>query len=284
MTIDRLISILVTIMLVEMMIAVGLATTLNELIGIARNWRLILLAVLANYICFPLAAIVLILFFHPADPTVAAGFLILVVCPGAPFGPPCTRIARGDLPAATGLMAILAGSSAIVAPLLLQLLLPLLSGSDSLKLDASRIVGILLATQLLPLCLGLWFRYWQPDLAARLQKPANRTSAVLSFLAIALILWTQFNQLTQIRFYAYAGMLSLLASSVAAGWLLGSRDRAIRKAMTLTTSLRNVGVALAIATASFPGTAAVTAILAYGIIEIAGSMALAWTWGRQTVP
>jgi BASS family bile acid:Na+ symporter len=48
----------------------------------------------------------------------------------------------------------------------------------------------------------------------------------------------------------------------------------------LTTSLRNVGVALVIATGNFGGTAAVTAVLAYGIFEIVCSLLLAVACGR----
>jgi predicted Na+-dependent transporter len=55
MTMDRLISVLVTIMLVEMMVAVGLGTTITELVGVVRNWRLMVRAALANYVSFPLA-------------------------------------------------------------------------------------------------------------------------------------------------------------------------------------------------------------------------------------
>ncbi len=50
--------------------------------------------------------------------------------------------------------------------------------------------------------------------------------------------------------------------------------------MTLTTSLRNVGVGLIIATNNFGGTAAVTSVLAYGIFEIAGTLLLALAFGR----
>jgi BASS family bile acid:Na+ symporter len=50
--------------------------------------------------------------------------------------------------------------------------------------------------------------------------------------------------------------------------------------MALTTSLRNVGVGLVIATGSFAGTAAVTAALAYGIFEIVGSLLLALGWAQ----
>src|SRR5262249_2416345 len=62
--------------------------------------------------------------------------------------------------------------------------------------------------------------------------------------------------------------------------LLGGAGSDNRKAMALTTSLRNVGVGLVIATGSFSGTAAVTAAMAYGIFEIVGSLLLALRWGR----
>ena len=51
-------------------------------------------------------------------------FLICAVCPGAPYGPPFTGMAKGKVGVAVGLMVILAGSSALVAPLLLHGLLP----------------------------------------------------------------------------------------------------------------------------------------------------------------
>jgi BASS family bile acid:Na+ symporter len=52
--------------------------------------------------------------------------------------------------------------------------------------------------------------------------------------------------------------------------------------MTLTTSLRNVGVGLVIAAGNFANTAAVTAVLAYGLIEILGSVLLAVVWGKRS--
>ena len=51
-------------------------------------------------------------------------------------------------------MVLLAGSSAIAAPVLLHFLLPLLSGSTTLQVDSGQIVVTLLATQLAPLCRG----------------------------------------------------------------------------------------------------------------------------------
>jgi BASS family bile acid:Na+ symporter len=280
MSLDRLITVLVTIMLIEMMIAIGLSVTIAELVTVVKNWRLVVQAALANYVCFPIATVGLLLLFHPADVTVPAGFLVLAVCPGAPFGPPCTRIARGDVAVAVGLMVILASSSAVAAPVLLRFLLPLLAG-QSLQVDAGRIVVSLVLTQLLPLTIGLGWRHWFPVLAERMLKPFGTIGSLLSLLTIALILYAQFPLLAEIRLRGYLGMLLLLGASFVIGWLLGAPGRSHRIAMTLTTSLRNVGVGLVIANASFPQTAAVTAVLAYGIIEIFGSVLLAFYWGRQ---
>jgi BASS family bile acid:Na+ symporter len=281
MTLDQFINGLVILMLVEMMAAIGLGVRIADLIGVLKNGRLMIQAGLANYVCVPAITVGLLILFHPADPMVPAGFLILAVCPGAPFGPPCTRIARGDVAAAVGLMVILAATSAIAAPVLLSFLLPLMSGSESLQVDAVKIVTTLLLTQLLPLSAGLCVRHYWPGMAEKLQKPANLISAVLGLLTMGVILFAHFPLLIEIRFRGYVGMCLLLIASWAAGWLLGGPGHATRKAMTLTTSLRNVGVGLVIATGNFAGTAAVTATLAYGILEIVGSLLLALFWGRK---
>jgi predicted Na+-dependent transporter len=71
------------------------------------------------------------------------------------------------------------------------------------------------------------------------------------------------------------GMLAHLIASMAAGWLLGGPATDIRKAMAVTTSLRNVGVGLVIATGAFAGTPAITAVVAYGLVSLFGTLALA---------
>jgi BASS family bile acid:Na+ symporter len=281
MTIDQLINVLVTITLIEMMLAIGLGVTFVDLAGVARNWRLVGRAALANYVCVPAATVGLLLLFD-AQPMVAAGFLILAVCPGAPYGPPFAAIATGNVAVAVGLMVILAGSSAIIAPILLYFLLPLASGNESMKVDATRIVVTLLVTQLVPLCVGVAVRQWCPALADRLQKPANLVSKVLNLVVVGSILVVQFHLLTEIRPRGFIGMLALLVASWAAGWLLGGPGTDSRKAMTLTTSLRNVGVGLVIATGNLAGTPAVTAVLVYGLFGVLGSLLLALGWARGT--
>jgi bile acid:Na+ symporter, BASS family len=280
MSVDRLINLLVTITLIEMMVTVGMRVTFAEIVDTTRNWRLVVRATFANYVLVPVVAIVLLLLFQ-ASPMVAAGFLVLAVCPGAPYGPPFARIAHANAPAAVGLMVILAGSSAVVSPVLLSVLLPWLSDGETVRVEPIGMVGTLLITQLLPLLGGLVVNHWHPRLAARLLNPFELASKLLNVSAAALILATQFRMLTEIRLIAFGGMLVLLGASLIIGWWAGGPGAESRKTMALTTSLRNAGVGLVIATGAFAGTPAVSAVLAYGIVAVLGSLIVALWWGRR---
>ena len=110
MTVDKLINVLVIITLVEMMAAIGLRVPFVDLLNVIKSWRLVGGAVLTNYLGVPAVTVGLLILFDP-DPMVAAGFLILAVCPGAPYGPPLTAIAKGNVAVAVGLMVMLASTT-----------------------------------------------------------------------------------------------------------------------------------------------------------------------------
>ncbi|HVS38043.1 MAG TPA: bile acid:sodium symporter [Gemmataceae bacterium] len=297
---DQLVKVLAAIALFELMAAIGLKATLTDVIGVARDWRLVGRAVLANYVFVPAAAIGLLLLFRPytADTAnyalVAAGFLLVAVCPGAPYGPPFTAMAKGNVGVAVGLMVVLAGSSALLAPLLLQLLLPLLvrflpplPSDAALSINVGQIVSTLLIAQLLPLCIGLAVRQWRPRLADRLTRPANLFSVVLNLALLGVIIAAQRDMLLAIPLVGYLGMMALLLTALAAGWLLSGPGKGRRTAMVMATAVRNVGVALVIATASFPGTRAVAATTAFALFQTIVLALAALTWGRlaaQTKP
>jgi BASS family bile acid:Na+ symporter len=286
MSIDQAINILAAVTLIEMMVAIGASVTVAQVIHVAVDWRLVARAGLANYVLVPAAAIGLLLLFG-APPMVAVGFLITAVCPGAPFGPPFTTIAKGNVVAAVGLMVLLAGSSALMAPLLLRILIPLMSSDRTMHLQPGKMTGTLLGAQLLPLCVGIALRHFRPLLAEKLKKPFGKLGILLNLATFGLILGVQFQMMTEIRLTAYLGMLALVIASTAAGWALGGRVSANRTAMAMATGVRNVGVSLVIATGSFAGTAAVTAATAFAVFQTIVMAIIALIWGRMassTVP
>jgi bile acid:Na+ symporter, BASS family len=279
MTIDRSVNLLAAVTLFEMMVTIGLGVTVAEIVVVAREWCTLARAGLANYVIVPAAAVGLLLVFQAA-PLVAAGFLIAAVCPGAPYGPPFTGLAKGNVSLAVGLMMVLAGSSAFLAPLLLRLLLPLVAGDRPVDVELAKMIETLLADQLLPLGIGLFIRHRWPALARRLGKPARGLSVLFNMALLGTIVTAQFPTLIAIPLRAFAGMSALVLTGVAAGWLLGGRDEADRRAMAMATSVRNVAVSLVIAASSFPGTPAVTAATAFGLFQTIVVALLALVWGR----
>jgi bile acid:Na+ symporter, BASS family len=231
----------------------------------------------------PAIAVGLLLLFR-APPLVAAGFLIAAVCPGAPFGPPFTAVAKGNVNVSIGLMVVLAGSSALLAPLLLRLTMPLVTGEQTAQINVGKMIAILLGAQLLPMGVGLAVRIRRPALAGTLTKPLRRLSTLLNLATFGLILGAQFRTLAGIRIASYAGMLALVLGSAAAGWVLGGPGAENRTAMAMATGVRNVGVTMVIATGSFAGTPAVTAATAFGLFQTIVMAILALTWGRMVSP
>ena len=284
MSLDSLVKLVVTVAVFEMMVTVGLGVAVADIIAVARDGCLLARAVLANYVCVPAATVVLLMMYD-AHPMVAAGFLVLAVCPGAPFGPPLAVLARGNMALSVGWMTILAVTSAVIAPASLYLLLPWITGTQAMTIDAvNRMMGTLIVVQLLPLGAGLGVRHFRPGMADRMLGPALRLGKVLNVAAIVLVVAAYYHLLMEVRLKGLIGMLLLLMVSLAAGWILGGRGVESRKTLALTTSLRNVGVGLVIATDAFGGTPAVTAVLAYGLVGVLGSLLIAWHWGRRPVP
>jgi len=282
MAVDQLVNLLAAVTLIEMMVTLGLGVKASDVLSVGKQLDLLFRALLANYIVVPSAALALLLLFH-ATPMVAAGLLIAAVCPGAPYAPPFTAMAKGNVTLAVGLMVVLAASSAIVAPLLLGFLLPLLAGNTALKINVFKMISTLLGAQLLPLCLGLMLRHYRPALAERLKKPASLLTLSLNLFLLTVIILVQFQTLADIHLRGYFGMLCLVVATLLAGRVVAKRaPEDATKSMVLTTSVRNVGVSLVIATGSFPGTAAITSATAYAIFQTVFIALVAMVWGRHT--
>lgn len=276
-----LVNLLTVFGLGAMMLSMGLQVTFQEVLATVRNLRQTLMGLLANFVLVPVATLSLLGLFH-ADPMVSVGFLILAVCPGAPVGPPFASIAKGDVPFAIGQMVMLASLSALLSPLLLSgLLTRLLPGSD-LEIDFLAIIETLLIAQIFPLALGLGVHSWEPELTTRLAKRIGAVANLLLLSAVVLLVVREFATLEAIRLRGWFGMLLLLAASLGIGWLCGGPGRTTRKTLALTTASRNAAVALVIVAKNFADTPAVTAVIAYSLVSIVGSLGCAMLFGMAT--
>jgi BASS family bile acid:Na+ symporter len=265
--------------LVTIMLSMGLQVRFEAVIASTRPVLPVVLGLVANYVLVPAVTLGLLRLFQ-AEPLVSVGFFVLAVCPGAPIGPPVTRIAKGNVPWAIGLMVILAGSSAVLSPALLSGILTWIAPESVLEIDYLAIMRTLVVAQMLPLAVGLGIHHGAPRLTQRIEKPLGTLSNVLLLALIGVILATQYETLAAIRLRGWIGMSLLFLASLALGWLCGGSDVNTRKALALTTASRNAAVGLVIATSNFAGTPAVTAVLAYGLVSIVGALGVGVLLGK----
>jgi bile acid:Na+ symporter, BASS family len=284
---QRWVSLINVAALVTIMFSMGLQVTIAAVAASARSAGRVTLGLIANYLLVPVLTLGLMELFEPA-PMIAAGFLILAVCPGAPVGPPAATRARGNVPWAIGYMVILAGLSAILSPTMLGVLLPRYAPDSSLVVDYLAICRTLVVAQLLPLAVGLTVHHFAPTLTGRIARPVGLLANAMLIVLIGLILVTQFDTLAAIRARGWAGMSVLFVGSLAIGWLCGSGDVPTRNTSALTTAARNAAVGLAIATGNFAGKPVVTAVVAFGLVSMLGTLGCAALIGslsgRSAVP
>jgi BASS family bile acid:Na+ symporter len=280
---DRIVSLLTSASLIAIMVSMGLKVSLTEVWSSLRQWRVLVLGLIANFVLVPAATLSLLRLFG-AGPLVSIGFFILAVSPGAPVGPPVTAIARGNVPFAVALMIVLSVLSAFLSPALLSMFAPWIAPTSDLHVDYLAIVKTLLVMQLAPLAVGLALNRWAPNLGKRIAGPVGWIANVLLIALIVAIVVTQFDLLAAIRLRAWAGMTVLLIVSFAIGWLCGGSNRDSRAAMAVTTASRNVAVGLLIAGKNLPDSPALVAVVAFGLYCIVGTLAFAMLIRRASVP
>jgi BASS family bile acid:Na+ symporter len=281
MDLATIVKLLTFVGLVAIMLAMGLKVRIDDVATSLKKPGPLALCLVANFVLVPAVTVGLLYLFNP-DPDVWMGFLILAVCPGAPVGPPFAAIAKGDVPSAIGEMVILAGLSAFLSPALLSGLSAGLMPDANLHFDYLAIVQTLLVGQMLPLVIGVGIHRWLPDIASRLAKPIGMLANVLLLGVVALVLVNEYESLAIIRTSGWLAMAVLLAASLAIGWLCGGPHKASRKSLAVTTSARNAAVALVIASKNFADTRAVTAVIAYSLVSIFGTLACAFWFATLT--
>src|SRR5437763_11042996 len=165
---------------VSSMLAMGAGLTLARIIGPLRNVRLVLVALLANFVLMPAAAIALAKALRLDEPF-GVGLLLLGCAAGAPFLPKLAELAKGNLAFAVGAMVLLMVVPVGYLPMVLPLLLP------GVTVDPWQIARSLVLLMLLPLATGLALKARYGDLAARMKPALDWISNASLILLVSLI-------------------------------------------------------------------------------------------------
>jgi BASS family bile acid:Na+ symporter len=241
-TITRL---FVLVFLVSSMSGIGLGLTPQQIVAPLRNGKLVVFALIANFLLAPLFAVGIARLLRLDEPF-ALGLLLLGLAAGAPFMPKIVGIAKGDLALSVGLMVLLMVGTTIFLPVLLPLLV------QGVQVNPWKIAQFLIVLLLLPLIVGLIVNARAASIAVRLRPFLERVSTVALLGMIVLLIALNFQAVLRIfGTGAIAAALLFAVLSAMAGWLLGGRDPIQQTVLGLGTGLRNIPAALVVSVQNF---------------------------------
>jgi bile acid:Na+ symporter, BASS family len=254
---------------VSSMLAVGLSLTIKQILQPLRNYRLVALALVANFIVMPIAALGIARLLRLDEP-LGVALLLLGSAAGAPFLPLLARISKGNLAFAVGLMVLLMVVTVGYMPLVLPLLL------EGVSVDPMKIARSLVLLMLIPLAIGLAVKACFNPLAAKAQPLLNRLSTVSLTLLIVLLLVTNVQNVLDL--FGTRGILAsilFLAVGSGAAWILAGPGSDTRGVLSLGTAQRNIAAALVVGGQNFRDPRVVVMIVVVAIVGLLLLMPLA---------
>jgi BASS family bile acid:Na+ symporter len=230
---------------VSSMLAMGMSLSMAQILEPLKNARLVILALLANFVLVQLLAYAIVAVV-PLEEDLATGLIVLATAAGAPFLPKLVEGAKGNIAFGVGLMVLLMVVTIVYIPIVLPLLLP------GAEVDPWEIAQSLVVTMLIPLAIGLLIRSQSPDTADHWGPVMNKISSLA--ILILLVTGLGLNIDNIVGFLGTGGILALLVfiiGSLAIGLVLGGRDPAVRSVMGLGTAQRNVSAAIVVSAQNF---------------------------------
>ncbi len=247
---------------VTSMLAMGSSLTMAMILQPLKNTRLVILALVANFILVPALAYVITLVL-PISEDQKIGLIVLACAAGAPFLPKLAQNAKGSLGFSVGLMILLMVVTVIYMPIVMPLLL------QGVSVNPWDIAQSLIVLMLIPLAIGLLIRSHSVEDGDRWKDLMNKISGI--GLLVMMVTSLALNISSIIDFIGSWGLLALilfLVGSLIIGMLLGGRDPGIRVVMGLGTAQRNIAAAIVVVTQNFAGTDTLPFTLVAAILDL----------------
>jgi len=250
---------------ISSMLAMGAGLTVVEIASSLQNRRLMISALLANFVLMPFGALVLAKMLWLDEP-LGVGLLLLGCAAGAPFLPKLAELAVGNLPFAVGTMVVLMVTTVAYLPIALPLLMP------EVTVNPIKIAQSLVLLMLLPLGVGLIAKAYRADVAARAKPYLDRFQQRESPPVDSADLGYELSKVLQV--FGTRGILAgllFIALGCCVGWLLGGPGDDTRRVLALGTGQRNIAAALVVGSQSFEDPQVTVMVV---VVAIAGLVTL----------
>ena len=270
------INLLSYLFVVVYMFSVPLETTSGEIMRTFGDLNLMGRALLANFVVIPILGIVIGRFFD-LPPDVRTGFFLLAMAPGGLLALQFARVSKGNRVFAVALLFVFCLLAILITPALVLLFF---HKEQAGKLPFGWLILLLLLLVVLPAIVGRVLQRLIPKTAPKLGLWLGRLSIVIFIIAAVMAGRFKTPAIKLMGTNGIGAIVVLVISAWIVGWLLGGPEVRNRKVLAISSSMRNVGVCLPIASDYFAGTDVSVPILAFSGIMIPMNMVFALATGR----
>jgi BASS family bile acid:Na+ symporter len=260
----------VMISVIMLMLGVGMGISFGQLFDAFKQFGIVLKGVLANFLIVP-ALIYFTLLILPLPVDIKIGIMLMAAAPVAPMAPAFVSGARGDVAYAVGLMVTVAILSVIFTPLILGLVIP--QSNEGIDLDRWQIVQTLVIVQLMPIGIGMLMRHRNPGFSKKLLRFVPRIGQIGLLVGVSLLLISQAEYILSIRPVVYVVLCLLVLGCLFIGDRVLTGELKDKQAtLAISTAIRNIPLALLIATSSFPDSAVGPVTLIFSVFTMVFSV------------
>jgi BASS family bile acid:Na+ symporter len=259
------------------MFSVPLESTRGEIIQYFKDIRLMGRALLANFVVIPILGFIIARFLH-LPPDFRTGFLLLAIAPGGLLALQFARVSKGNRVFAAALLLGFCLLAILITPLFVYWFFPR-EGAGRLPFGWLTMMLFLLIVA--PLVVGRVLQRLIPQQAPKLGLWLGRLSIVIFIIAAVTAGRYKTPAIKLMGTNGIAAIVLLILGAWVVGWLMGGPEVRNRKVLAISSSMRNVGVCLPIASNYFAGTEVTVPMLAFSGIMIPMNMVFSVVAGRM---
>jgi bile acid:Na+ symporter, BASS family len=259
------------------MLSVPLETTRGAIFQTLGQWNLMGRALLANFVIIPILGVIIARFFAlPQE--INIGFLLLAMAPGGLLALQFARVSSGNRVLAVALLFVFCLLAILITP---ALVLSFFHSEGAGKLPFAWLILMLLLLIIVPALVGRALQRLIPEHAPNLGLWLGRLSIVIFIIAAVTAGKYKTPAIKLMSTNGIKAIVLLIVCSWVVGWLMGGPEIRNRKVLAISSSMRNVGVCLPIASSYFAGTDVTVPMLAFSGIMIPMNMVFALVTGRM---
>ena len=218
---DLLVSIFLPLSLAIIMVSLGVGLTPADFRRVAERPWAFTIGAACQIVMIPVFAFLIVKLFGLTGP-IAAGIMLLALCPGGVTSNVVSKLANGDVALSVSLTALISLLSILTVPFLIGWSVVHFMGAEAPEISTTRLAIAMFLLTTLPVSLGMLLRYVLPAFADRVEPAMLKLASVLFILIILAAIASNWGLLIENLALLGPALLTLNLSTMIGGLIIAA--------------------------------------------------------------